>query len=253
MRMRGRVVVVTGAGSGMGRAMVEEFSAEGARVAAVDVRDVAAEETIGALGKPADDAIAISADVSDPQAVAVLGDEVLGHFGRVDVVCNTAGILDDYKPAHETDDSLWERIIGVNLRGPFLVSRRFIPAMLEQGKGAIVNTASISSFIAGGGGAAYTSSKHGLLGLTRQLAFDYGRRGIRVNAICPGATRTGMTEYLHTPEGRNEHVDAAIAATPAGRWARPEEIAKLAVYLASDDADFIHGAAYVIDGGWTLP
>lgn len=251
--MSGRVVVVTGAGSGMGRAMIEEFSAEGARVAAVDVRRGAAEETIEALGKCADDAIAVAADLSDPQAVATMGDEVLGHFGRVDVVCNNAGILDDYKPAHETDDALWERIIGVNLRGPFLVSRRFIPTMLEQGKGAIVNTASISSFIAGGGGAAYTASKHGVLGLTRQLAFDYGRRGIRVNAICPGATRTGMTEYLHTPEGRNDHVDAAIAATPAGRWARPEEIARLAVYLASDDADFIHGSAYVIDGGWTLP
>jgi NAD(P)-dependent dehydrogenase (short-subunit alcohol dehydrogenase family) len=253
MRMSGKVVVVTGAGSGMGRAMVEQFSSEGARVAAVDVRRDAAEATIESLGRSADDAIAVAADLSDSQDVATMGDEVLAHFGRVDVVCNNAGILDDYKPAHETDDALWERIIGVNLRGPFLVSRRFIPTMLEQGKGAIVNTASISSFIAGGGGAAYTASKHGVLGLTRQLAFDYGRRGIRANAICPGATRTGMTEYLHTPEGRNEHVDAAIAATPAGRWARPEEIAKLAVYLASDDADFIHGAAYVIDGGWTLP
>jgi NAD(P)-dependent dehydrogenase (short-subunit alcohol dehydrogenase family) len=125
--------------------------------------------------------------------------------------------------------------------------------MLERGKGAIVNTASISSFIAGGGGAAYTASKHGVLGLTRQMAFDYGGKGIRVNAICPGATQTGMTQHLVTEEGRNEHVDAAIAGTPAGRWARPEEIAKLALFLASDDADFIHGAAYLIDGGWTLP
>ena len=253
MRMDGRVVVVTGAGSGMGRAMIEQFSAEGARVAAVDVRQAAAEETIAALGKPAADAIAVTADVSDAQSVARMGDAVLAHFGRVDVVCNNAGVLDDYTPAHETDDALWARIIGVNLGGPFMVSRRFIPAMLEQGKGAIVNTASISSFVAGGGGTAYTASKHGVLGLTRQMAFDYGRRGIRVNAICPGPVRTGMTEYLHTPEGRNAHVDAVIAGIPAGRWARPEEIAKLAVYLASDDADFIHGAAYVIDGGWILP
>jgi NAD(P)-dependent dehydrogenase (short-subunit alcohol dehydrogenase family) len=237
----------------MGRAMIEQFSAEGARVAAVDINRDAAAQTIEGLGQPSDDAIAVAADVSDAQAVSGLGEEVLRHFGRVDVVCNNAGILDDYKPAHETDDALWDRVIGVNLRGTFLVSRQFIPTMLEQGKGAIVNTASISSFIAGGGGAAYTASKHGVLGLTRQLAFDYGRQGIRVNAICPGATRTGMTEYLHTPEGRNEHVDSAIAATPAGRWASPVEIAKLALYLASDDADFIHGAGYVIDGGWTLP
>jgi len=106
--------------------------------------------------------------------------------------------------------------------------------------------------VAGGGGAAYTAAKHGVLGLTRQLAFDYGSKGIRANAVCPGATRSGMTEYLFSEEGRNEHVDAAIAGTPAGRWAAPEEIARLVLWLASDEASFVHGAAYVVDGGWTI-
>jgi NAD(P)-dependent dehydrogenase (short-subunit alcohol dehydrogenase family) len=148
---------------------------------------------------------------------------------------------------------LWNRVIGINLTGAFLFARAVIPGMMARKKGVIINTASISSFVAGGGGAAYTASKHGVVGLTRQLAFDYGQHGVRVNAICPGAIHTGMTNHLLTPEGRNPHVDAAVAGTPAGRWGKPEEIARLALFLASDDADFIHGAAYTIDGGWLLP
>jgi len=250
MKLDGRTAVITGAGSGMGRAMAQLFHAEGAKVVAADIDEGAAAETVAGLDGRA---IAVGVDVSDVASVDRLGDRAVEAFGTVDIVCNNAGVLDDYTVAHETSDELWTRIIGVNLTGPFNVSRRFVPAMLEQGKGAIVNTASISAFIAGGGGAAYTASKHGLLGLTRQMAFDYGGQGVRVNAICPGATQTGMTAHLVTEEGRNEHVDQAIAGTPAGRWARPEEIAKLALFLASDDADFIHGAAYMIDGGWTLP
>jgi NAD(P)-dependent dehydrogenase (short-subunit alcohol dehydrogenase family) len=251
MRFEGRTAVITGAGSGMGKAMVERFHAEGANVVAADIDGDAAARTVSALNGGR--ALSVPTDVSDAASVDALAEAVLEQFGRVDVVCNNAGVLDDYTPAHETSDDLWRKIIGVNLTGPFNVSRRFVQVMLPQGKGVIVNTASISAFIAGGGGAAYTASKHGVLGLTRQLAFDYGGKGIRVNAICPGATATGMTSHLLTPEGRNEHVDQAIAGTPAGRWAKPEEIASLAAFLASDDADFIHGAAYMIDGGWTLP
>jgi NAD(P)-dependent dehydrogenase (short-subunit alcohol dehydrogenase family) len=251
MRFEGRTAVITGAGSGMGKAMVERFHAEGANVVAADIDGGAAARTVSALNGGR--ALSVPTDVSDAASVDALAEAVLEQFGRVDVVCNNAGVLDDYTPAHETSDDLWRKIIGVNLTGPFNVSRRFVQVMLPQGKGVIVNTASISAFIAGGGGAAYTASKHGVLGLTRQLAFDYGGKGIRVNAICPGATATGMTSHLLTPEGRNEHVDQAIAGTPAGRWAKPEEIASLAAFLASDDADFIHGAAYMIDGGWTLP
>ena len=252
MKLEGRVALVTGAGSGMGRAMVRRFYDEGATVVAVDIRPDAVKETIADLG---DDkrGLAVPADVSsNDDAERVLGD-VVARFGRLDVLCNNAGVLDDYTPAGETSLELWHRVIGVNLTGPFLWSRAAVPQMTKQGKGVIVNTASISSFVAGGGGAAYTSSKHGVLGLTRQLAFDYGKKGIRVNAICPGAIHTGMTGHLLTPEGRNPHVDAAVAGTPAGRWGKPEEIANVALFLASDEADFIHGAAFTIDGGWLLP
>ncbi|MBV9794652.1 MAG: glucose 1-dehydrogenase [Actinobacteria bacterium] len=252
MKLDGRIAVVTGAGSGMGRAMVQELHANGASVVAVDVRGDAAEETVS-LVKDADHALAVAADVSRRDEVEGVAAAAIDRFGRIDLLCNNAGVLDDYTPAHETSDELWNRVIGINLTGAFMFARAVVPPMMAQGKGVIINTASISSFVAGGGGAAYTASKHGILGLTKQLAFDYGKHGVRVNAICPGAIHTGMTNYLFTPEGRNPHVDAAVAGTPAGRWGTPEEIAHLALYLASDEAGFIHGAAFTIDGGWLLP
>jgi 3-oxoacyl-[acyl-carrier protein] reductase len=251
MKLDGRIAVVTGAGSGMGRAMAREFYDQGASVVAVDIRGDAAEETI-ADAKDPDRTLALTADVSQRDQVESVVSAATQRFGRIDLLCNNAGVLDDYTPAHETSDELWNRVIGVNLTGAFLFSRAVVPGMIEQRTGIIINTASISSFVAGGGGAAYTASKHGILGLTKQLAFDYGKHGVRVNAICPGAIHTGMTNHLLTPEGRNPHVDAAVAGTPAGRWGTPEEIAALALFLASDEAGFIHGAAFTIDGGWLL-
>jgi 3-oxoacyl-[acyl-carrier protein] reductase len=141
-------------------------------------------------------------------------------------------------------------MIAVNLKGVWLCMKEELPRMQSQGGGAIVNTASISGFVAGGGGAAYTSSKHGVIGFTRQLAFDYGPKGVRANCICPGAVETGMTKDLFAA-GEAEVMDS-VNSVPAGRYAQPWEIAKLALFLAGEDAGFIHGAAYVIDGGWTI-
>lgn len=251
MKLDQRIAIITGAGSGMGRAMAREFSENGATVVAVDLRADAVEETVELIGDGR--SVGETADVSSRADAERVVASAVERFGRVDVLCNNAGVLDDYTPARDTSDELWNRTIAVNLTGPFLFSRAALGPMLAQKKGAIINTASISSFVAGGGGAAYTASKHAVLGLTKQLAFDYGKHGIRANAICPGAIHTGMTDHLHTPQGRNPHVDAAVAGTPAGRWGKPEEIAHMALFLASDDADFIHGAAFTVDGGWVLP
>jgi 3-oxoacyl-[acyl-carrier protein] reductase len=251
MKLEGQVAVVTGAGSGMGRAMIRRFHDEGAIAVAVDIRGDAAAETIAQLGNT-DRGLAFEADISNNEdAERVIGD-VVSRFDKLDLLCNNAGILDGYAPVHETSLELWQKVIGINLTGTFLWSKVAVPQMIKQGKGVIINTASISAMVAGGGGAAYTASKHGILGLTRQLAFDYGKQGLRINAICPGAIATGMTGYLRTAEGRNPHVDAAVGGTPAGRWGKPEEIANMALFLASDEAEFIHGAAFMVDGGWVI-
>ncbi|WOS66855.1 SDR family NAD(P)-dependent oxidoreductase [Sinorhizobium fredii] len=244
---RDRVVVVTGAGSGMGRAMVGEFVSRGARVAALDVNMVRAVETVENLEKP-EMGFALQVDVSDPQSVQSGVEAIIARWGRIDLLCNNAGILDGHAPAHEVSLDEWNRVMAVNLTGPFLMSRAVIPQMLAQGKGAIINTASTSGFSAAGGGSAYTASKHGVVGLTRQLTFEYGAQGIRVNCICPGATATPLALPEHN--AASPDMDLAISKVPARRWCQPEEIAKLAAFLGSDDADYVHGSAYVMDGGW---
>jgi 3-oxoacyl-[acyl-carrier protein] reductase len=238
-----RVVIVTGAGSGMGRAMVHEFTSRNARVAAIDVNIERANETVAGLADPSR-AQTYRADVSDPASVQRAVDEIVAHFERIDLLCNNAGVLDGHAPAHETSIEEWNRVIAINLTGPFLMAKAVIPQMLKQKKGAIINTSSTSGFSAAGGGTAYTASKHGVIGLTRQLCFEYGAKGIRVNTICPGATATPLA-MSSSPD-----MEAAIQSFPAQRWCRPEEIAKLAAFLGGDDADFVHGSDYVMDGGW---
>jgi 3-oxoacyl-[acyl-carrier protein] reductase len=244
-RYAGRVAFVTGAGSGIGRAMVEEFAAEGADVVAVDIDEPSASATAARAG-----GLAIGADVADPKQVDAAVGAALERFGRIDVLCSNAGVLDDYKPATETPLELWERILGVNLTATFLLSRAILPGMVERGSGHVITTCSLSSFVAGGGGAAYTSSKHGLLGFTRQLAYDYGETGIRANAICPGLIETGMTKPLMDNPKSGAH--KFVQETPTKTWAQPVEVAKLATFLASGEVPFINGANVAIDGGWTI-
>lgn len=243
-----KVVIITGAGSGMGRAMAKEFVSRGAYVAAVG-RSVAKLEETQAYATGRGECRIFSCDVSSELDVIKLVDQVTSHWGRIDVLVNNAGVLDSYDLAHNVSLDEWHQVIATNLTGPFLFAKYTLPHMLSQGKGSIINIASISALSAAGGGAAYTASKHGLHGLTKQLCFEYGHKGIRVNSICPGATATPMA----IPDIKGEHspdMEAAVAKVPARRWCAPEEIAKLATFLASDDADYIHGSAYVIDGGW---
>lgn len=240
------VVVITGAASGMGRSMAHEFADEGANVVAVDVDEDGIETAVAEIETAGGEAMALYGDVTDTDSVEQVVDRTVEEYGTIDVLCNNAGVLDDYASVEETADELWHGVLDVNLHGPFYLTRAALPALLDgDEEGVVINTASIAGKVAGGGGAAYTTSKHGLIGFTKQLAHDYGPE-IRANAICPGAVETGMTDELI------EEMEAMTAETPAERYAAPEEIANVAVFLASDDASFVYGTAVEVDGGWLV-
>lgn len=232
----------------MGRATAVLFAKEGAKVAAVDYAGETAAETANMVKDAGGEALSISADVSKPEDVDRMVAGTVESFGKLDILCNIAGVFDGFTPALDTDDALWDRIIGINLKGVFLCSRRAIPEMLKQGKGAIVNTASIAGLVAGGGGVAYTASKHGVIGVTRALAAEFTPQGIRVNAFCPGGILTGMTKEL----AKDPAVNQGVEGTLIGRWGQPEEMAAAALFLASDQSSFSTGSLLVVDGGWTV-
>jgi NAD(P)-dependent dehydrogenase (short-subunit alcohol dehydrogenase family) len=249
MRFKDKVVVITGAGSGIGRAMVTLFSAEGAKIVAGEVvadrlesllNDVRATggEITGVLGS-----VAVVADAER------LIDMATSCYGRIDVLCNNAGIMDAVTPVAELSDELWRRVLGVNLDGAMFTSRRALPIMVKQGGGVILNTASVAAIRGGVAGAAYTTSKHALIGLTKSIAWQYATKGVRCAAILPGGVETAIGlggEPNATGWGRMEPLLASSL-----RAAKPEEIARVALFLASEDASFVNGVALVADGGWT--
>lgn len=250
VKLHSQVAMITGGGSGMGRAMSLLFAENGARVAVVDIDEASARQTADSIISFGGYAIALQCDVSSGLSVQSTVALAAQSLGPINILCSNAGVLDNYAPVLDTSEELWDRIIDVNLKGMYLMARAVLPQMIQQGHGVIINTASIAGLVAGGGGAAYTASKHGVIGLTRQISFDYGPAGIRANVICPGAVETGMTKEIL--EFGDAAVMAAVRSVPAGRHAQPEEIASLALFLASADSSFMHGSAVVIDGGWTV-
>ena len=247
MRLAGKVAIITGAGSGIGRAIALGFLKEGAKVLAVDLRLEAAHETALLAGD--DSAIQTHrADVSVAQDVQEMVRSAEERFGKVDVLVNNAAIqlIGQDSRAHELDDEVWERTMAVNLRGPYLCIKHVIPALLRAGGGSIVNLASPTGFNKGAGYTAYSTSKGGLSTLTRVVALDYARDNIRCNAIVPGATETPLiTSLLEDPD-----VKARLETmAPLGRLGLPEDLVPLAVYLASDESSFSTGAHFFADGG----
>jgi 3-oxoacyl-[acyl-carrier protein] reductase len=249
-KLENKVAIITGAGSGMGKAQAILFAKEGAKIIAADINMDGLKKTVEEIKAEGGDAFAVEIDVSKKDSVEEGVKRGLEKYGKIDILSNTAGILDDYKPTLDTSEELWDKIMSVNLKGVYYMTNAVLPQMIERKEGTIVNIASIAAFVAGGGGAAYTSAKHAIAGYTKQLSFDYGQKGIRVNAIAPGAVETGMTKEIF--EDGSADVMDAVKSVPAGRYGQPEEIASVALFLVSDDASFMHGAIVPVDGGWIV-
>ncbi|MED5546910.1 MAG: SDR family NAD(P)-dependent oxidoreductase [Pseudomonadota bacterium] len=250
-RMQDKVAVVTGAGAGMGRAIAQRLAAEGAKLAAIDRDKAALDETVAAIVAAGGTAGAFPLDITDAPGVERAAQEIGQAFGTVTTLINNAGVFDRYSPLEETDEALWDMVIDVDLKGMFLVTRAFLPALRASGKGAIVNMSSAAGIVGRAGGLAYTTAKHGVIGMTRSITADYGPE-VRCNAVLPGAVMTGMTRGGSDEGDPYATTRAAVANSPSGRIAEPEELANAVLFLASDEASFVYGAPLSVDGGWTV-
>ena len=229
-----KTVLVTGASSGIGRAQALTFLENGYRVYGVDKG-----ENPGFLNELRFFKMDLTEDLTP----------LFTSLPEVDILCNTAGILDDYRPLHETSDEDWERIFALNLTATMKITRFYLQKMLEKKSGIIINMCSIASFLAGGGGAAYTASKHALAGLTKQIALDYADQNMQVFGLAPGAVKTAMTAADFEPGGV---ADWVAEETPIKRWLAPQEVADVSLFLASGKAAAMQGEIIKIDGGWSL-
>jgi NAD(P)-dependent dehydrogenase (short-subunit alcohol dehydrogenase family) len=249
-RHTGHVAVVTGAGSGIGRATALRLAREGAAVVASDVNAEGLAGTLAEICASGKDAITVAGNVAKQEDVDRLVATTLERHGHIDVLANVAGIMDWFLPAHEVDDETWSHVLDVNLNGAMRLCRRVLPGMMERHSGAIVNIASVGGFRGGAAGVAYTVSKHGLIGLTRSIAWTYRTEGIRCNAIAPGAVATniGATAAPRSQWGLERL--AKIHAL-AERTAEPDEIAALLSWLVSDEASNVNGVIVPADNGWT--
>jgi NAD(P)-dependent dehydrogenase (short-subunit alcohol dehydrogenase family) len=244
----GKVVLVTGAASGMGRAGARIFAREGAvHVYVVDVNADGGAETVEQVEGAGGAATFLAVDVTDEAAVADMIQRVVREQGRLDCAWNNAGINDVSQPFHELEGASWDRMIAVNLTSVFLCMKHELIQLLAQGGGAIVNTSSGAGLAAAPGLPHYTAAKHGVLGLTKAAAQEYNGRSIRVNAVCPGMVDTPMIQswFKSSPEIAN----AVLASMPGGKLGRPEQVAETAVWLCSERADWVSGVSMVVDGG----
>jgi NAD(P)-dependent dehydrogenase (short-subunit alcohol dehydrogenase family) len=243
----GKVALVTGAADGIGRASALAFAREGARVVVADVAVAGGEETVSLIADSGGEAIFVACDVSDGRQVRALVDRTLDTYGRLDAAHNNAGITTPQVLAADISEEDFDHTIAINLKGVWLCMKYEISAMLESDGGAIVNAGSSASVVGLTRFGAYTASKHGVAGLTRSAALDYAKLGIRVNCVCPGATRTRL--MLSAIEEFPERGEILKRAIPMGRMGEPEEVAELAVWMCSDRASFVTGVVVSADGG----
>src|SRR4051812_20736696 len=254
MDFTGKVALVTGGGNGIGRATCAAFARHGAKVVVVDRDAAGSQATAGIIRQNGGDAIAVTADVTRSADVKAYVKAAIDNFGRIDCFFNNAGIEGKVAPTAEYDEAVFDAVIGVNLKGVFLGLRHVLPEMIRQGSGAVVNTASVAGLVATPGMPAYVASKHAVIGLTKTAAGEVARKGIRVNAVCPGPVDTRMIHALEeqiSPGDPKALGERYQAAQPTGRYSTPEEIANMVLFLCSDLASNTTGGQFFVDGGRT--
>lgn len=248
-KLMNKTAVVTGAGSGIGKAIAELFAREGANVVVADLHPEHIDLVVKAITASGGKALGVVFDVSSETDVARLVEMTLKNFKTLDILVNNAGVMDDFMPVEKISDELWNKVMGVNLNGTFYTCRLAVPIMLNQSSGVIINIASVGGLFGTRAGAAYTASKHAVIGLTKNIGFMYAKNGIRCNAIAPGGVNTNIGANMKPDSFGMERGMLGMATMP--RMGEPEEIANAALFLASADASFVNAAVLTVDGGWT--
>lgn len=243
MKLQDRVAIVFGGTSGLGEATAKAFANEGAKIVVIGRDEEEGNRIVKDIKDSNQDAIFVKADVTQKNDIQAVVDKALTTYGQIDILYNGAGIHDAYDNAVELEEEFYDKLMAINVKAPYLASKMVIPHFIKQGGGAIINVGSQATQMAGPGGSAYVTSKHAILGFSKQLAFDFGSQGIKVNTLSPGFIKTPMTEGIE---------DDRLERIPAQRAGKPEEIAALAVFLASDDSNYMQGANVLMDGGWVL-
>ncbi|MBX7206313.1 MAG: SDR family oxidoreductase [Bacteroidia bacterium] len=247
-----RVAVITGAGSGMGKAIAMLFASEGCKIVAADINPGRLEELKRKVIEQEGIITTITANMANEEDIEHMIDCAVRTYGTLDILVNNAGIMDNFEPVAEVENALWEKVMKINLDGPFKAMRSALKIFLTKGKGNIINIASVGGMKGGVAGAAYTASKHALIGLTKNTGYMYSKSGIRCNAIAPGAVNTNIAETIDFAKVTplvNDRIMAGMVLNP--RTGEPEEIAKVALFLASDASGFVNAQVLVADGGWS--
>jgi NAD(P)-dependent dehydrogenase (short-subunit alcohol dehydrogenase family) len=249
-RLENKVAIITGAASGMGKAMAILFAEEGANVVVSDINQIGVNAVTEEITAAGGTAVGVAANVAQEQDVQNMVNVAIDRFGTIDILVNNAGIMDNMEPVADVTNESWNRLFAVNVNGPFFAMRLVIPLMLKQGKGVIVNNASLGGLYGGRAGASYTATKHAVIGLTKSTAFMYSTSGIRCNAIAPGGVKTNITSSMTNVNTFGlDKQRAGFGLMP--RVGEPEEVAKVALFLASDESGFINGQVIAADAGWS--
>ncbi|MCH1624605.1 SDR family oxidoreductase [Fredinandcohnia quinoae] len=250
MKLENKVAIVTGAGSGMGRAIALLYAKEGAKVVAADLNEESVHAVTQEIIDAGGEATAVVVNVASEDDVGNMVDTAVKKYGTLDILVNNAGIMDNFVPAVDVTDELWERVIAVNTTGTMRAIRKALPIFLEKKSGVIVNNASVGGLHGSRAGAAYTASKHAVIGLTKNVGFQYAMEGIRCNVIAPGGVNTNIGTTMNNPNKFGmERAMSGSGNNP--RSGESEEIATVALFLGSDDSSFVNGTVITADGGWT--